>query len=70
MLESLETQNADELEEMGKQVFELFKHDFGEFSKLSPSFHRAVAHSGEVARYFQAHKGSQSESSPNVLKRQ
>ena len=54
MLESLETQNADELEEMGKQVFELFKHDFGEFSKLSPSFHRAVAHSGEVARYFQA----------------
>ena len=37
---------------------------------ISPSFHRAVAHSGEVARYFQAHKGSQSESSPNVLKRQ
>ena len=34
MLESLETQNADELEEMGKQVFELFKHDFGEFSKF------------------------------------
>ena len=28
--------------------------DFGEFSQLSPSFHRAVAHSGEVARYFQA----------------
>ena len=54
MLESLESQNADELEEMGKQVFELFQHDFGEFSQLSPSFHRAVAHSGEVARYFQA----------------
>ena len=35
-------------------TLELFKHDFGEFSKLSPSFHRAVAHSGEVARYFQA----------------
>ena len=54
MLESLESQNADDPEEMGKQVFELFQHDFGEFSQLSPSFHRAVAHSGEVARYFQA----------------
>ena len=46
--------SADDPEEMGKQVFELFQHDFGEFSQLSPSFHRAVAHSGEVARYFQA----------------
>ena len=54
LLESLESQNADELEEMGKQVFELFQHDFGEFSQLSHSFHLAVAHSGEVARYFQA----------------
>ena len=54
MLESLESQNADDPEEMGKQVFELFQHDFGEFSQLSPLFHRAMAHSGEVARCFQA----------------
>ena len=54
MIESLKSQDADVMEILSKRVFDLFQKDFGEYSQLSPSFHRLLAHSAEFARYYQA----------------
>ena len=40
-------QDADVMETLSKRIFHLFQQDFGEFSQLSPSFHRALAHSAD-----------------------
>ena len=37
-----------------KKFFHLYQTDFGEFSNMSPSFHRATAHSEEFAQYYQS----------------
>ena len=38
---------------LSERIFHLFQTDFGEFSKMSPSFHRAISHSEEFAQYYQ-----------------
>ena len=53
MIESINAQDADVMETLSKRIFHLFQQDFGQFSQLSPSFHRALAHSAEFARYYQ-----------------
>ena len=47
MIESINAQDADVMETLSKRIFHLFQQDFGEFSQLSPSFHRALAHSAD-----------------------
>ena len=53
MIESTKAQDPEVMESLSKRIFYLFQQDFGAFSKLSPSFHRALAHSAEFARYYQ-----------------
>ena len=53
MIESTKAQDPEVMESLSKRIFYLFQQDFGAFSQLSPSFHRALAHSAEFARYFQ-----------------
>ena len=43
-LESTDEQNVKEFEQLSERAFSLFKKDFGEYSQISPSFHRALRH--------------------------
>ena len=42
------------LKNLSERVFNLYQTDFGQFSKMNPSFHRAIAHSEEFAQYYQS----------------
>ena len=52
-IESLKPQDPVVLKNLSERIFHLFQTDFGEFSKMSPSFHRAISHSEEFAQYYQ-----------------
>ena len=52
-IESLKPQDPGVLKNLSERIFHLFQTDFGEFSKMSPSFHRAISHSEEFAWYYQ-----------------
>ena len=54
MIESVKEQDPKVMEILSKRIFELFQEDFGQYSQLSPSFHRALVHSSEFAQYYQA----------------
>ena len=54
MIESINSQDAEVMEILSRRIFDLYQEEFGEYSQLSPSFHRALAHSAEFARYYQA----------------
>ena len=53
-LESTDEQNVKEFEQLSERAFSLFKKDFGEYSQISPSFHRALQHGGEFMADYQA----------------
>ena len=53
-IESLNPQEPGVLKNLSEKVFNLYQTDFGEFSNMSPSFHRAIAHSEEFAQYYQS----------------
>ena len=52
-LESKEEQNVEEFELLAKRAFSLFKKDFGGYSQLNPSFHRALQHGAEFMAEYQ-----------------
>ena len=54
MIESIEEQDTKVMESLSGRIFQLFQQDFGQYSTLSPSFHRALVHFAEFARYYQA----------------
>ena len=54
MIESLDRQDPEVMKNLPKRIFELYQEDFGAYSKLSPSFHRALIHSAEFASYYQS----------------
>ena len=47
MLESTKKQDVNQLRILAERAFFLFKQDFGDFSQMSPSLHRALQHSVE-----------------------
>lgn len=47
MLESTKQQNVSQMTILTERAFFLFKEDFGEYSQMSPSMHRALQHSVE-----------------------
>ena len=53
MIESINPQNADVMETLSKRIFDLYQEEFGMYSQISPSFHRALTHAAEFARYYQ-----------------
>ena len=53
-IESLKFQDPRVLKNLSERVFNLYQTDFGQFSKMNPSFHRAIAHSEEFAQYYQS----------------
>ena len=53
MIESINPQDANVMETLSSRIFDIFHEEFGEFSQLNPSFHRALAHSAEFSRYYQ-----------------
>ena len=52
-LESKEEQNVEEFELLAKRAFSLVKKDFGGYSQLNPSFHRALQHGAEFMAEYQ-----------------
>ena len=52
-LESTEKQNVETFQQLSERAFDLFIKEFGEFSQMSPSLHRALQHGGEFMSDYQ-----------------
>ena len=53
-LESTEKQNVEQFQKLSERAFSLFNEEFGEYSQISPSFHRALQHGAEFMADYQA----------------
>ena len=53
MLESTKKQNVNQLKTLSERAFLLFKEDYGDYSAMSPSLHRALQHSVEFMADYQ-----------------
>ena len=54
MIEGIDKQDPDVMEILAGRIFELFQLDYGQYSQLSPSFHRALVHAADFARLYQS----------------
>ena len=53
-LETTEKQKVKTFQQLSKRAFSLFMNEFGEFSEISLSFHRALQHCGGFTADYQA----------------
>ena len=53
MLESTKQQDVNQLKMLAERALFLFKQDFGDYSQMSPSLHRALQHSVEFMADYQ-----------------
>ena len=54
-IESTQKQNIELTTKLAELVFYGFKEEYGDYSTISPSFHRALQHSAFFMKHYQDH---------------